>query len=183
MIVVVLLMLVCFVVVASALTPGVQRAVDLLKQPLPDTKPVRDIILSGNVDRLENAAYLLTRLRMRIGEAWENVLTDFGFVKQRSGLDLVNHQRKIAIELKNSYRTDSSGARKWTHEVLKRYKREHPQYTVVYGTINYKSDDGKIQNKDDITYLYGNKFLDYILQDRKDEVIATLRNAVRRVAN
>ena len=61
-------------------------------------------MISGITDQLEEAAYRLQVLRMRLGLAWELVFTDYGFTKQPSRIDLINHRRKIAVELKNRYR-------------------------------------------------------------------------------
>ena len=35
------------------------------------------------------------------------MFTDYGFTKQPSGIDLINHRWKIAVELKNGYRINS----------------------------------------------------------------------------
>ena len=78
---------------------GLQRASALIKEPLNAHKQTNDIVLSGITDTLEEATYKLQVLRMRFGHAWEWVFTDYGFTKQPSGIDLINHRRKIAIEL------------------------------------------------------------------------------------
>ena len=82
---------------------GLQRAGALIKEPLNSHKQINDIILTGITDSLEENSYRLQVLRMRVGTAWELVFTDYGFSKQPSGIDLINHRRKIAVELKNGY--------------------------------------------------------------------------------
>ena len=72
-----------------------------------NVKQINDIVLTGIRDTLEEAAYKLQVLRMRVGTAWELVFTDYGFTKQLSGIDLINHRWKIAVELKNGYRINS----------------------------------------------------------------------------
>ena len=78
---------------------GLQRAKELIKQPIGSHRQIKDVILSGIVDKFEENAYKLQILRMRVGQAWEWVFTDYGFIKQPSGIDLINHRCKIAIEL------------------------------------------------------------------------------------
>ena len=33
-------------------------------------------------------------LYMRVGQAWEWVFADYGFIKQPSGINLINHRRR-----------------------------------------------------------------------------------------
>ena len=79
---------------------GLQRAGALIKEPLNSHKQINDIILTGITDSLEETSYRLQVLWMCVGTAWELVFTDYGFTKQPSGIDLINHRRKIAVELK-----------------------------------------------------------------------------------
>ena len=94
----------CFIVGEAT---GLQRAGALIKEPLNSHKQINDIILTGITDQLEKAAYRLQVLWMHVGYAWELVFTDYGFTKQPSGIDHINHRRKIAVELKNGYRINS----------------------------------------------------------------------------
>ena len=81
------------------------RAGVLVKEPLNSHNQINNIILTGITDQLEESAYRLQILRMHVGYAWELVFTDYGFTKQPSGIDLINHRQKVAVELKNGYRT------------------------------------------------------------------------------
>ena len=74
---------------------------------------------------------------MRVGTTWELVFTDNGFTKQPSGIDLINHRRKIAVELKNGYRINSIVQHEYFC-ILKEFKRKHPRYIVILGFINDK---------------------------------------------
>ena len=98
--------------VVFCIDPGMQRAIDYLRRPLPPTRPIIDIILSGKFDNLQRDAFRLNRIRSRLGKAWEFVLTDFGFTLVNNVIDLINQNRSIAIELKNSWRTDNSKSKK-----------------------------------------------------------------------
>ena len=84
------------------------RAGVLIKEPLNSNKQINDIILTGITDQLEEASNRLQILWMHLGHAWEWVFTDYGFTKQPSGIDLINHRRKVAVELKNGYRINCS---------------------------------------------------------------------------
>ena len=60
---------------------GLQRSGALIKEPLNSHKQINDIILTGITDSLEEASYRLQVLRMRVGNAWELLFTDYGFTK------------------------------------------------------------------------------------------------------
>ena len=109
--------------------PLAYRAGALIKEPLNSHKQTNDIVLTGITDTLEEAAYKLQVLRMRVGSAWELVFTDYGFTKQPSGIDLINHRQKIAVELKNGYRINSI-VRREDFCRLKEFKRQHPRSVV-----------------------------------------------------
>ena len=165
--------------VGFAIRPGMQRAIDYLTRPLPPTKPITDIILAGKFDNLQENAYKLNRIRSRLGKSWEFVLTDFGFKLTNDVVDLINRNRSIALELKNSWKTDNSKSKKYIFARLKEYKPNHPSFTVVYGAINCQPQTpGKDQLKENIRFMYGDVFLNYVLGNQKDDVINTLRAAL-----
>lgn len=158
---------------------GLQAAVNLIKAPLDNVPPIKDIILSGVADRWENQAYKLQVLRQRIGYAWELVMTDFGFQRYPTGVDLIHPRRKLAIELKNSCRI-SSASKRAARKMLLAFKRIHPTYTVILGCINYKNlAVGGTSMRGQVTYLKGRYFLQYLLQHRKDVIIRRLKEAAR----
>ena len=159
--------------------PGLETAVDLLSQPFKPYTPTRDVVLSGNVGQWEAAAYKLNSLRTRLGIAWEFVFTDYGFERLPRGIDLINRRRKIGLELKNGWVINSM-VKRVDHLLLKKFKREHPDYTVIFGHVNYKNEIGKFTIKEGVNYMYGNKFLRYIFQGKQDEIIKVLRRAVPR---
>src|SRR5271163_3598174 len=148
---------------SQPIQPGMQRAIDYLRQPLPPTKPITDIILRGHFDNLQENAYKLNRIRSRLGKAWEFVFTDFGFELVNNIIDLINHNRLIAIELKNSWHTDNSRAKAYTIQQLQQFKINNPQYEVIYDAINYKTQvPGKDIMNGNIRIMYGDVFLNYI---------------------
>ena len=154
---------------------GVNRGVALLRGRIPNYRPTQDIILSTIVLPCEEAAYKLQYIRVKLGMAWELALTDFGFVKSNQGFDLVSERRKIALELKNSRRV-SSVIKRHSHQVLKRFKEEHPDYTVVFGYIN---GGGVTRMKEGVQYMYGPRLLNFLFENRQMRVINRFRQAVR----
>src|SRR5438552_10318120 len=97
-----------FILSVYSTEPDLQRAIDYLRRPLPPTKPIQDIILRGKFDNLQDHAYKLNRIRSRLGIAWEYVFTDFGFEIVHTVIDVINRNKSIAIEFKNSWRTDNA---------------------------------------------------------------------------
>ena len=157
---------------------GLQRAGALIKEPLNSHKKTSDVVLTGITGTLEEAAYKLQVLRMRVGNAWELVFTDYGFTKQPSGIDLINHRRKIAVELKNGYRINSI-VRREDFRRLKEFKRQHPRYIVILGFINDKTAEGKYRVRDGVHVMSGKRFLQYIFKGDEGKIIRYLRRAVR----
>ena len=164
---------------ATPTTHGLDEAVRLIKAPLGNIPTIKDVILSGIADRWENQAYKLQILRQRVGYAWELALTDFGFQRYPTGVDLIHPQRKVAIELKNSCRI-SSGVKRSVRKMLKAFKRTHPGYTVILGCINLRNMSmGGMSIRGGITYLKGTSLLEYLLRSRKAAVIRRLKQAAR----
>ena len=150
---------------------GLQRAGALIKEPLNSHKQINDIILTGITDSLEETSYRLQVLRMRVG-------TDYGFTKQPSGIDLINHRRKIAVELKNGYGINSI-VRREDFRRLQEFKSSHPRYIVILGFINDKTSEGKYRVKSGVHVMSGRCFLQYIFKGNEGKIIRYLRRAVR----
>ena len=157
---------------------GLQRAGALIKEPLNSHKQINDTMLTGITDSLEENSYRLQVLRMHVGTAWELVFTDYEFTKQPSGIDLINHRRKIAVELKNGYRINSI-VRCEDFRRLKEFKRQHPRYIVILGFINDKTTKGKYRVKSGVHVMSGRRFLQYIFKGDEGKIICYLRRAVR----
>ena len=100
---------------------------------------------------------------MRVGYAWELVFTDYGFTKKPSGIDLINHRWKVAVELKNGYRINSI-VRCKDFRRLKEFKRQHPRYIVILGFINDKTVEGKYRVRDGVHFMSGKRFSQYIFK-------------------
>src|SRR5271156_4201082 len=70
-----------------------------------------DILLLNCPKDLLNQTYKLGLIRMKIGFLWEQIFTLFRYEKMKK-VDLINHNTKVIMELKNSYNTDNSSSRK-----------------------------------------------------------------------
>ena len=157
---------------------GLQRAGVLIKEPLNSRKQINDIVLTGITDTLEEAAYKLQVLQMHVGSAWELVFPDYGFTKQPSRIDLINHRWKIAVELKNHYRINSI-VRREDFCRLKEFKRQHPRYIVILGFINDKMTEGKYRVKRGVHFMSSKHFLQYIFKSNEGKIKRYLRRAIR----
>ena len=159
---------------------GLQKACTIIKAPIKAHKQTNDIVLIGITEPLQEAAYKLQVLRMRLGHAWEWVFTDYGFTRQPSRIDLINHRRKIVIELKNGYHINSI-VRRVDLQRLQEFKAQHPRYTVILGFINDRTAEGKSRVKNGIHIMSGRRFLQHVFKGDQDKIIRRLRRAVRTV--
>ena len=107
-------------------------------------------------------------------------VTDYGFSKQPSGIDLINYRRRLAIELKNGYRINSIVRREDLRR-LRDFKVRHPRYTVILGFINDKQVEGKVRVKGGVHIMSGKRFLQYVFRGGERRIISYLRRAVRAV--
>ena len=163
----------------AIIKPGLRRAGEMIKEPIKTHGQTRDIVLPTRlIIRLEAAAYKLQILRMRVGLAWELVFTDYGFQKLPQGIDLVNHRRKIAIELKNGYRINSM-VRRADYRQLRDFKNKHPDYTVIMGVINDRTAEGRFRVTNGVHFRSGLRFLRHIFQGDEMKNILYLKRAAR----
>jgi hypothetical protein len=79
--------------------------------------------------------------QMKIGEIWQEVIGNYnGYINlkngHKTGLDILSHTNKIAIELKNRTNTDNASSRKSNLDKLAKFKKNNPEYTCIYANIN-----------------------------------------------
>ena len=158
-------------------TPGLRKAIDIITEPLKPIVPTNDIVLRDLVSRWEKNAYKLNSMRTKIGLAWEYVFTDFDFRRYPYDIDLINPRRKIAIALKNGWDVNNN-VKRYDHTQLLMFKQDNPGYEVIFGHVNYKDEIGKDVKVEGVRYMYGTKFLQYILHGRQFGLIVKLREAV-----
>ena len=84
--------------------------------------------------------------QMKIGEIWQEVIgnykdfIDLG-IGHKTGLDILSNIRKLAIELKNRTTTDNDSSKKSNLYKLAKFKKEHPDFTVIYANINEDTEE------------------------------------------
>src|SRR5271156_2490528 len=133
-----------------------------LNQPYKQYEGSNNILFSTFNYNILESAYKLKILQMRTGIIWEKIFCLFNYQKIKSGADLVNHEKRVVMELKNSFNTYNASSRKENIKKLIQCNNEYiwGEYTLVYGIINDSNSMGKceIQNHHGypILFLSGN---------------------------
>jgi hypothetical protein len=129
--------------------------------------------------------------QMKIGEIWQAALgnyngcVDLG-VGHETGLDILSHTRKFAIELKNRTNTDNASSKKSNLEKLAKFKKAHPEYLCIYANINADTErktlSGSIKKIShdgvELDHQIGYDFLKFILGDDTDAIVHFVRNTI-----
>ena len=99
-------------------------------------------ILDTEKDMADNLIALKqTQLKMKRGEIWQEVLGTYNGcvnlkIGHETGLDILSHTKKFAIELKNRTNTDNASSKKSNFDKLAKFKTNNPEYICIYGNIN-----------------------------------------------
>ena len=150
-----------------------------------------DILDTEKTKRNKLLALKEKQRQMKIGNIWQEVLgnydtfVDLG-IGHETGLDIMSHKRKIAIELKNRTNTDNASSRKSNLDKLAKFKKEHPDYTCVYGNVNgdteKKTLNGSIKNimhnDVEIKQYIGMELFKLILGDNTNVVIEFMKKMI-----
>ena len=129
--------------------------------------------------------------QMKVGEIWQTVLGNYdGFIDlnvgHETGLDILSHTKKIAIELKNRTNTDNSSSKKSNLDKLANFKKNNPDYVCIYANINANSEEktlsGSIKKFEhdgqELEHHIGYAFLKFILEDDCDAIIEFVKNTI-----
>lgn len=159
-------------------------------------RPLNDVLTFDILDSEKSIHNKLIVLKekqrqMKIGEIWQEVLGNYnGFVNlkvgHKTGLDIISHSRKIAIELKNRTNTDNASSKKSNLDKLSKFKLANPEYTCIYANINAETQEKTMQgcikyikhNGVEIEHHIGYKFLKFMLEDNVDEIINFVKKTV-----
>ena len=82
---------------------------------------------------------------MKVGEIWQETIGNYDqFINLKNGhetgLDILSITRKLALELKNRTNTDNASSKKSNLDKLSKFKKENPEYTCIYATINANTE-------------------------------------------
>lgn len=129
--------------------------------------------------------------QMKVGEIWQVCLGNYKDcidlkIGHETGLDLMSHTRKFAVELKNRTNTDNASSKKSNLDKLAKFKLEHPDYTCIYGNINADTEQKTrqtpskkiIHNGMEIEHQVGIGFLTFILGSDIDAIVDFIRNSI-----
>lgn len=165
--------------------------IKILSNPVKQ-KITYDILLDSRYfDNINIICLRQKQLQMKIGHIWQVVLGNYKNyinLKQNhiSGLDIINYDKKIIIELKNRTNTDNSSSRKQNFNKLSKFKKENPEYRCIYGNINDSTEaktiigiEKKIINDNvEIEFITGYKFLKTVLENDTDKIIKFVKNTI-----
>ena len=109
-------------------------------------RPENDVLTYDILDTKKTKQNKLLVLKekqrqMKVGEIWQEVLGTYdGFINLKvgheTGLDILSHTKKIAIELKNRTNTDNASSKKSNLDKLANFKKNNPEYICIYANIN-----------------------------------------------
>lgn len=129
--------------------------------------------------------------QMKIGEIWQEVLGNYdGFINLKigheTGLDILSHTKKIAIELKNRTNTDNSSSKKYNLYKLANFKKKNPEYVCIYANINANTEKKTLtgskkkilHNGVELEHQIGYEFLTFILGDNTDKIIEFVKDTI-----
>lgn len=114
-----------------------------------------DVILQDVPNSVIETAYKYKLIQQRIGIAWGEVPTIYGWRIGDNGIDLVNETTKQAAEVKNNSRTDNSRSRRANFDNLLQFKTLNPEYELLYIIINDKTDKDVMKYNGRIRYVSG----------------------------
>lgn len=128
---------------------------------------------------------------MKVGEIWQEVLGSYNGcinlkIGHETGLDILSHTKKFAIELKNRTNTDNASSKKSNLDKLANFKKNNPEYVCVYANINADTEkktlNGSIKkilhNGVELEHQIGYEFLKFILGDDTDVIIHFVKNTI-----
>lgn len=147
---------------------------------------IQDALLSSENIRSHLLISLhIKQLQMKFGIIWQKAIGKYKrFIDLGNGkiFDVINHERKIIMEIKNRYNTDNSTSRNANYSKLALFKKNHPDYTCVYAVINDKTLNGTEyfieHDKQQIKYCSGKKLMKYVFGDDDELVYSFIKKIV-----
>ena len=121
---------------------------------------------------------------------YRNVIAINGCVNLKigheTGLDILSHTKKFAIELKNRTNTDNASSKKSNLDKLAKFKKHNPDYVCIYANINADTEKKTLKgsvskllhNGVEIEHQIGYVFIKFILGDDTDIIISFVKNTI-----
>jgi hypothetical protein len=119
-----------------------------------------------------------------IGNIWQEIFTlSSGWNSHKKGIDLINEDKKIVMELKNRYNTCNSSSKKFIINRLLEFQKENKEYSCVYAYINCESinNEGVDHIVKGIRYLTGNKLLHFMFGDKYKNIVRLLKKHIKNI--
>ena len=151
-------------------------------------KPIKprltnDIVLSELFHDEILIANKLKIIQMRLGKVYEELAVHFNWIKVDK-IDLIDIDRKYALELKASTQTDNSSSREHNYQKLLKFKEDHNEYNLYYLCINHTSKNSQNKLLDNgITFLTGKYALEFLYGENFNEVITCIQQCVKEFIN
>jgi|LakMenEpi03Aug12_release.lakeMendotaPanAssembly.Ray.scaffolds.fasta_scaffold70840_2 hypothetical protein len=160
------------------------------------TRPERNDLTYDILDTEKSKKNKLISLKekqrqMKIGEIWQEALGSYEGcinlkVGHETGLDIISHTRKFAIELKNRTNTDNASSKKSNLDKLARFKRNYPDYKCIYANINADTEEKTrdspikkiIHDGVELEHHIGYNFLQFVLGEDTDDIIDFVKNTI-----
>lgn len=153
-----------------------------------NTNIIQDILLDDTISRFMSVFKQfkkIKQLQMKIGQLWEFIIINYRDYEKadiKTGLDIVNHNKKLIFEIKNRYNTDNYSSKKSNYNKLSEFKRQNKNYRCIYGVINDKTINGQSyvfkHNNVDIEYISGNQLFTLIFNDDREEIISSVKKEI-----
>jgi hypothetical protein len=129
--------------------------------------------------------------QMKVGEIWQEVLGNYNGcinlkIGHETGLDILSHTKKFAIELKNRTNTDNASSKKSNLDKLAKFKKHNPDYVCIYANINADTEKKTLQGSIkkllhdgvEIDHQIGYEFLKFILGNDTDLIVDFVKNTI-----
>jgi len=129
--------------------------------------------------------------QMKVGEIWQEVLGNYDGninlkIGHETGLDILSHTKKIAVELKNRTNTDNASSKKSNFEKLSNFKKNNPEYICIYANINANTEIKTLQGSitkiihdgNEIEHHIGYEFLKFMLGTDTNNIINFVRDTI-----
>lgn len=151
----------------------VPAIINFITRPIPAFHRRNDFIMGQCEENLLRIVYSMHTVFSRVGLAYEAYFQLHDFVPAHEDhIDLINNDRRIAMEVKASNESDSGCAKAAKMAHLAAYKQAHPNFEVIYGCVNEKkspddagTDKMVVVNGQQIRVMTGVRFMNYILQN------------------